>query len=194
MGAIGITLLMLLGIAGFGALAWRKLAIVQALAPVDRFGDVPARLRSVLHNGLLQQRMLAREWKPGLMHAVIFLGFLALLLRKLNLLAIGFVESATFPDAFGGPFAAFKDIVELAVTAAGSPAAGSHSGALRCRKRTSAAVASPSARPIAAWIGSISQAKVDIGSPAMPEAPVCSTTPSAPSCRATSAAIIAAIA
>ena len=118
MGAIGITLLMLLGIAGFGALAWRKLAIVRALAPVDRFDDPPARLGSVLHNGLLQQRMLAREWKPGLMHAVIFLGFLSLLLRKLNLLAIGFVESATFPDAFGGPFAAFKDVVELAVTAA----------------------------------------------------------------------------
>jgi Fe-S oxidoreductase len=52
------------------------------------------------------------------MHAVIFLGFLALLLRKLQLLAIGFEETFVFPEAFGGPFAALKDGVELAVTLA----------------------------------------------------------------------------
>jgi len=59
-----------------------------------------------------------REWRPGIMHAVLFLGFMSLLLRKLHLIAIGYVESASFPDAFGAPFAAFKDGVELAVVAA----------------------------------------------------------------------------
>ncbi len=118
MSPLGMSLLMLLGFAGFGWLAWRKLSIVAALAPDARWSDAPARLRSVLVNGLLQQRMLRREWRPGLMHAVIFLGFCALLLRKLQLIAIGYVESASFPDAFGGPFAAFKDGVELAVTLA----------------------------------------------------------------------------
>ena len=54
--------------------------------------------------------MVQREWRPGLMHAVIFLGFMSLLLRKLQLIAIGYDESATFPDGFGGPFAAFKDV------------------------------------------------------------------------------------
>ena len=113
-----MSLLMLLGFAGFGWLAWRKLQIVAALAPEPRLNDAAARLRSVLVNGFLQQRMIRREWRAGLMHAVIFIGFMSLLLRKLNLIAIGYVESATFPDAFGGPFAAFKDGVELAVTAA----------------------------------------------------------------------------
>lgn len=118
MSPVGISLLMLLAFAGFGLLAWRKLQIVAALQPEPRW-DAPAqRLKSVLVNGLLQQRMVQREWRPGLMHAVIFLGFLSLLLRKLQLIAIGFDERAVFPDAFGGPFAAFKDFIELAVTAA----------------------------------------------------------------------------
>jgi Fe-S oxidoreductase len=49
---------------------------------------------------------------------VIFLGFIALLLRKIQLIAIGYRETAAFPEAFGGPFAAFKDAIEIAVVAA----------------------------------------------------------------------------
>ena len=109
---------MLLAFAGFGWLAWRKLAIVVALQPEARLDQPWQRLRSVLVNGLLQNRMVRREWRPGLMHAVLFLGFMSLLLRKLQLIAIGYRESASFPDAFGGPFAAFKDAIELAVVAA----------------------------------------------------------------------------
>jgi Fe-S oxidoreductase len=118
MGPGAISLLMLAGFAGFGWLVWRKLQVLQALAAAPRFDHPLARLASVLGNGLLQRRMLAREWRPGLMHAVIFLGFLSLLLRKLQLIAAGYVEAAAFPAWFGGPFAAFKDFIELAVLAA----------------------------------------------------------------------------
>jgi len=51
------------------------------------------------------------------MHAVIFIGFMSLLLRKLHLIAIGYSELASFPDVLG-PFAALKDAIELAVIAA----------------------------------------------------------------------------
>ncbi|MEO8281402.1 MAG: hypothetical protein ABI564_17015, partial [Ideonella sp.] len=118
MNPAGISVLMLLAFAGFCVLAWRKLAIVVALAPAARFDRPVQRLKTVLVNGVLQQRMLHREWRPGLMHAVIFVGFVSLLLRKLQLIAIGYAEAASFPTVFGGPFAAFKDGVELAVTAA----------------------------------------------------------------------------
>ncbi len=101
----------------FGLLAWRKLQIVVALRPEVRWDQPWERLRSVLVNGLLQRRMVEREWRPGLMHAVIFLGFMSLLLRKLQLIAIGYSETATFPDVLG-PFAAVKDLIELAVVAA----------------------------------------------------------------------------
>jgi len=118
MGPAPLTLLMLLALAGFCALAWRKLAIVRALQPQWRSDRPAQRLKTVLLNGLLQRRMLQREWRPGLMHAVIFLGFLSLLLRKIQLIAIGWDVAFVFPPAFGGPFAALKDAVELAVTAA----------------------------------------------------------------------------
>ncbi len=118
MSPLGISLLMLLGMAGFLWLAWRKLAIVMALQPLVRWDKPGERLRSVLVNGFLQQRMVQREWRPGLMHAVIFLGFMSLLIRKVQLLAIGFSESFVWSEAFGGPFAAFKDAVEVAVTLA----------------------------------------------------------------------------
>jgi Fe-S oxidoreductase len=118
MGPLPLILLMLLAGAAFAAGVWRKLQIVLALQPEMRWDQPLQRLRSVAVNGLLQRRMVKREWRPGLMHAVIFLGFMALLLRKLQLLAIGFDEAAVFPAAFGGPFAAFKDVIELAVTAA----------------------------------------------------------------------------
>ena len=117
MSPAGITLLMLLAFAGFAWLAWRKLSIVVALQPEARFDAPWQRLKSVLVNGLLQARMVRREWRPGLMHAVIFLGFMSLLLRKLQLIAIGYFETATFPEVLG-PFAAVKDAIELAVVAA----------------------------------------------------------------------------
>jgi len=115
---IAISILLVLALAGFAALAWRKLAIVVKLGPEVRWDRPLARLRSVLVNGLLQSRMVAREWRPGLMHAVIFLGFMTLLVRKLQLLAIGYDESFVYPGVAGGVFASLKDGVELAVLCA----------------------------------------------------------------------------
>jgi hypothetical protein len=102
---IAITLLLAVALAGFGALAWRKLAIVVKLAPEARWDHPLARLQSVLVNGFLQSRMVAREWKPGTMHAVIFLGFVTLLVRKVQLLVIGYNEAFVYPGLAGGMFA-----------------------------------------------------------------------------------------
>ena len=118
MGPLWISLLMLASFAAFGVLAARKLGIVTHLAPEMRWDHPAARLGSVLRNGFLQSRMIRREWKPGVMHAAIFLGFMALLARKLQLIVIGYYEPFTFPGTGGGLFAAVKDCVELAVLAA----------------------------------------------------------------------------
>ncbi len=118
MSPVGISLLMLLALAGFALLAWRKLQIVFALQPQPRWDQPWQRARTVLVNGLLQRRMVQREWRPGVMHTVIFIGFLSLLLRKLQLIAIGYDERFVLPALLGGPFAAFKDAVEIAVTLA----------------------------------------------------------------------------
>ena len=78
MGAAGITLLMLAGFTGFAILCWRHLRLLGALVPDVRWDHPAERLKSVLVEGLFQRRMVLREWRPGLMHAVIFLGFMLL--------------------------------------------------------------------------------------------------------------------
>ena len=118
MSPLGITLLMLAGFAAFGWLAWRKLAIVAALAPEDRLDDPPRRFARLLRVGFGQSRLLSGDFRPGLMHAAIFFGFLTLLVRKLHLIVIGYDPFATIPGAFGAAYTAFKDFIELVVLAA----------------------------------------------------------------------------
>jgi Fe-S oxidoreductase len=118
MSPVAISLLMLAAFAGFGYLAARKLSIVVALQPEVRWDRPGARMMEVVTNGFLQGRMIARDWKPGLMHAVIFAGFMALLLRKIQLIVIGYYEPFVYPGVAGGLFSALKDAVELAVLAA----------------------------------------------------------------------------
>jgi Fe-S oxidoreductase len=109
---------MLAGGAAFAALAWRKLAIVAALAPDARLDHPWQRIARLLRVGFAQSRLLSGDFRPGLMHAVIFFGFLTLLVRKLHLIVIGFSPLATIPGAAGGLYTAFKDFIELAVLVA----------------------------------------------------------------------------
>jgi len=115
MSPLGISLLLAVAFAGFGILAVRKLRIVAALGPAMRWDRPLARLGTVVTNGFLQMRMIGRDWKPGLMHAAIFVGFVALLARKLQLIVIGYHESFVYPGVVGGWFAAGKDVVEIMV-------------------------------------------------------------------------------
>jgi Fe-S oxidoreductase len=59
--------------------------------------------------------MVRGERRAGIMHAVIFAGFLSLLARKLQLIAIGYDETIAFGGIVGGLFSAGKDAVEVAV-------------------------------------------------------------------------------
>ena len=118
MSPLGITLLLAAALVAFAALSWRKLSIVAAMQPEDRFSGPLARWRSVVANGLMQRRMIARDRRPGIMHAVLFAGFMLLLLRKIELLAIGYHEPFTYGGTAGAVFALLKDAVELAVLVA----------------------------------------------------------------------------
>lgn len=115
MSPIGISVLLLAAFVAFAWFTWRKLAIVAALAPEVRWDHPWERVRSVIRNGLLQGRMVRREWKPGVMHAVIFLGFMSLLVRKVQLIVIGFDEQYAFTGWLGDQFTLWKDVVEIGV-------------------------------------------------------------------------------
>ncbi|MBK7589930.1 MAG: (Fe-S)-binding protein [Betaproteobacteria bacterium] len=118
MSPLAITLLLVVAFVAFAALSWRKLSIVAAMQPDDRRDRPAARWRSVVVNGFLQRRMIARDRRPGIMHTVLFVGFMALLLRKVQLIAIGYDEPFVYAGLAGGLFATLKDAVELAVLGA----------------------------------------------------------------------------
>ena len=61
----------------FGRRAARLTQLVRAARPVQRRGEVPARVRNEVTIVLGQRKLLQRFW-PGLMHAFVFWGFLAL--------------------------------------------------------------------------------------------------------------------
>jgi Fe-S oxidoreductase len=118
MSPIAITLLMAVAVAVFSWLAWRKLAIVVRLQPEVRWDHPWARIRRVVVDGLLQSRMIRGEPAAGVMHCIIFTGFMLLLARKVQLIVIGYVPDFVYPGLAGGLFAGAKDLVELAVLAA----------------------------------------------------------------------------
>jgi Fe-S oxidoreductase len=115
LGPLGITALLLAAFATFAWFSVRKLAIVAALQPEVRWDQPWHRLRTVVTNGLLQQRMIRREWKPGVMHTIIFLGFVSLLVRKLQLVVIGFDAEFALTGSLGDAVTACKDVVEIGV-------------------------------------------------------------------------------
>lgn len=118
MGAAPITLLLAASLAAFAFLSWRKLAVLGHLQAEPRADHPGARLLRVFRLGIMQSKMISLEPAAGLMHTAIFLGFMALLVRKLQLLVIGYDAGFTFPGLAGGLYSALKDGVELLVTLA----------------------------------------------------------------------------
>ena len=90
----------------------------RGLRPEVRWDHPLARIKRIVVDGLLQSRMIRGEPKAGIMHCVIFTGFLVLLARKVQLIAVGYVPRFVYPGWPGGLFAGAKDFVELAVLAA----------------------------------------------------------------------------
>jgi ferredoxin len=118
MGPLAISLIMAVAVSAFCWLSWRKLSILTALRPEVRWDRPAKRLARVLKLGLMQTRMIAMEPGAGLIHAAIFIGFLILLVRKVQLIVIGYAPHFVYPGVLGGAYATLKDLVELVVVVA----------------------------------------------------------------------------
>ena len=118
LGPLAISLILLASGAAFVALAWLKLGILVRLQPEGRFDHPWQRISKVLRLGLFQERMIENERRAGWMHVVIFVGFMTLLVRKIQLFAIGYNAGFVYPGTLGSVYAGFKDGIEIAVTLA----------------------------------------------------------------------------
>ena len=84
--------------------------------PTVRWDAVPARLRGVMVYVLGQLRLISGDFAPGVMHAVIFWGFIVLTLGTVEYFGRGFVEWFGLPFLSDTPgYLILQDVFSVAV-------------------------------------------------------------------------------
>ncbi|WP_306590826.1 (Fe-S)-binding protein [Geothrix sp. 21YS21S-4] len=106
-------LIPLAGLACFGWMIARRVAPLLKAAPDPRFGDLPKRAVLVLKLWLAQSRQ-PRYLVAGVLHIVLFFGFLVLALRSFQLVFLGFMETFDLPG-LGAVYTVCKDYAATAV-------------------------------------------------------------------------------
>jgi Fe-S oxidoreductase len=113
---------MLLGsLAAFAYLIQARVALLRMAAPIDRFDRWSARLSGVLTQFIGQKRILSpRHLAAGVMHALIFWGFLAVGLNTIHFVGAGFHEGFHLPllgpqNVLGRVYLVVRDVFEVFV-------------------------------------------------------------------------------
>ncbi len=114
-------LVLLVSLGAFGYFAEERLALLLAARPSERLDRWVARLRGTLVYFLGQTRILARLYRgAGVMHALIFWGFLAVAINSIHFVGRGFVAGWHLPGLGPGSipgtaYVAVRDLFEVAV-------------------------------------------------------------------------------
>ena len=123
---IPVTVLLVAALAFFSNTAYRWYRIIRSGKPDNRFTDYGKRLKNLLTIAFGQTKMIQGDFKAGIMHAIIFWGFLVVGLRTIILFGTGF--DADFAAGFlaslpGKLYTLLLNIFELLVLLAVSYAA-----------------------------------------------------------------------
>jgi Fe-S oxidoreductase len=106
-------LFILIPLAGIGIFVWimrRRIEPLLKAAPDNRFQRIPERIRAVLKIWLGQWRH-PRYMLAGVLHIILFFGFLILGARSTQLVVLGFVDGFTLPG-FGGIFGVVYNVLK----------------------------------------------------------------------------------
>ncbi|MCF8078001.1 MAG: (Fe-S)-binding protein [Desulfobacterales bacterium] len=119
MNPILMSVLLIVALGFFGRTMTRRIQLLRALQPADRFDHIKERLKNLLVIAIGQKRLVARrkERGSGIMHALIFWGFCVLLIRSITLYGQGYVEGFQLPFLgedylLGYLYVGLKDIFE----------------------------------------------------------------------------------
>ncbi len=110
----------IIGVIVFTYIMARRLAPLVLAAPDARFDRIRERVMQVLKIWLAQWRH-PRYMLAGVLHIMIFFGFLSLALRSSQLVILGFVDGFTFPGMdgiLGTAYSGIKDIMATIVLVA----------------------------------------------------------------------------
>ena len=115
MGPILITLMLIAALAAFAYYGKDKLNLLLRARKDITFDNLPERFKGLLVYGIGQKRLITGDPSSGWMHALIFWGFLILLVRSLTLIVMGYVEHFHIPTFIGAGYNVTKDITEAVV-------------------------------------------------------------------------------
>ncbi|OVE82260.1 hypothetical protein BVY03_01355, partial [bacterium K02(2017)] len=76
---------------------YRTQVLLAAQGKSDRFNNIPKRILQVFEFAFGQKRLLFRDTKSGIMHALIFWGFCIISLRSITFFGLGFHDSFIIP-------------------------------------------------------------------------------------------------
>jgi Fe-S oxidoreductase len=119
LGIPGILLALLITVAGiavFGYIIARRLIPLAKGASDPRFDRFPTRLKNVLLYWLAQYKQ-PRYRLAGILHIIIFIGFLILAIRSISLVIIGFSPDFVFPGLDGAAGTVYSVLKDYAATA-----------------------------------------------------------------------------
>jgi Fe-S oxidoreductase len=116
---VTMSILLLVGLAAFAYTAFNRLGLLlSAQGKEKRLDRIPERIKTTIEYAFGQVRLLLRERKWGLMHAVIFWGFLVVGLRTITLFGRGFSPTFHLPllgGWLGDIYRLIRDITQLLV-------------------------------------------------------------------------------
>ncbi|MDQ2870039.1 MAG: heterodisulfide reductase-related iron-sulfur binding cluster [Acidobacteriota bacterium] len=93
----------------------RRIRVLLAGAPENRFDRIPLRIRKTIEYAFAQKRMF-RDLYAGIFHILIFGGFVVLVVRSLSLVVEGLIPGfVLLPGAAGNAYTLVKDVFEVLV-------------------------------------------------------------------------------
>ena len=122
-GKIIFTLILITSLAAFIYLMRTRIRVLQAAAPVNRFDRHWERLKGVLKFVFGQRRMFRlKHIGPGIMHALIFWGFVAVSINSIHLIGRAYLPGFHVPlfgpgQILGAPYIFLRDVFEVLVLA-----------------------------------------------------------------------------
>ena len=114
--------LCLLGFAGlFTWQVWRRLRVLGKLRSAPRFDQLPQRIKQMLVGAIGQMKFFnpGQDQPAGIIHALVFWGFLVLGAQVMTMFLRGWMPDAYLPllspDLLGGPYMLVRDVMEVVV-------------------------------------------------------------------------------
>jgi Fe-S oxidoreductase len=120
MSPVAFPIVLAIGLIAFAAIVAPRVRLLLAAQPAARLDRIPERLGRAVVDGLGQRRFLAGEQPAGIMHALIFWGFVVLLIQVVTLYGRAFDADWSLPgfgerELLGTPFGVARDAVEAIV-------------------------------------------------------------------------------